>query len=872
MDSIPGFWGKYDQVRKRWLPLTSHSLDVALLFRELVRLKGFRRALEASAGRQLTERDLDRLAVLALYHDLGKANFGFQRKILDPRFRDAGHTRELEPLFSEPDLEEKLAQALSYETLLSWGSPETISSLLLASWSHHGRPLKFKGARTGTLAVAAQWWRSREGFDPFRAIEELHRWAEKVFPGAFERGGEPLPEQPDFHHRFAGLVILADWLGSHPSYFPIEPVPPEERLSRDLEVIPKLLARVGLEPEELQGRVQAPAPGTVRRRLLRGSFQELFGFSARPVQALIEALSAEDPANRLLILEAETGSGKTEAALLWFHKLFQAGKVSGLYFALPTRVAARELYERVRRIVARWFPDPDERPPTLLAVPGYAQIDGVPPSQILPSEEEANRWRDEEDPRTRLWAAEHPKRFLVAPIAVGTIDQALLGIVQVPHAHLRAASLQKSLLVVDEVHASDHYMTVLLQELLDFHRKGGGYAMLLSATLGARARSRFLKKPCPDFEQAVREAFPALTTVTGRALPAPSHRPSKRVSFELKPWAFSPERLLPVLQDALSKGARVLVVLNTVKRACSFLRVFERQLPHEGFFQCAGLIAPHHGRFAPEDRLLLDREVSRQFGREAPAGARLLIGTQTLEQSLDLDADLLVTDLCPCDVLLQRVGRLHRHDRPRPPGFEKPRVLVLLPEVEDFETMLDNRGEVVDRFRELGYGSVYEDLRVLELSRRLLEARGTLEMPRDNRLAVETVTHPDQLAQLRGERWQRHGQKIEGEALAHKLAASGILMPVDQRFGEFAFHDASAQVATRLGIDTYSLPLDRPAKSPFGQTIETLNVPAWLLPERFPELGDRLEVLASLPEGLKLKLGGNFLYSRFGLEPDEPSP
>src|SRR5690606_21680431 len=104
----------------------------------------------------------------------------------------------------------------------------------------------------------------------------------------------------------------------------------------------------------------------------------------------------------------ETGSGKTEAALNWFYKLFQAGKVDSLFFALPTRVAARGLYERVHQTIVRWFPDPSTRPITVLAVPGYAQVDGIPTKTVLPDEHAANRWEDDETVtrRERLWAAE----------------------------------------------------------------------------------------------------------------------------------------------------------------------------------------------------------------------------------------------------------------------------------------------------------------------------------------------------------------------------------------------------------------------------------------------------------------------------------
>ena len=136
-------------------------------------------------------------------------------------------------------------------------------------------------------------------------------------------------------------------------------------------------------------------------------------------------------------------------------------------------------------------------------------------------------------------------------------------------------------------------------------------------------------------------------------------------------------------------------------------------------FSCQGVAALHHGRFAAEDRNLLDAAVEEQVGANREGGGRVVIGTQTLEQSLDIDADLLITDLCPMDVLLQRIGRLHRHERPegRPAGFESAVCHVLLPDGDDLSPLL-KRGS---NRNGLGPGSyVYEDLRILEATRRLV--------------------------------------------------------------------------------------------------------------------------------------------------------
>src|SRR5690606_36848918 len=120
-------------------------------------------------------------------------------------------------------------------------------------------------------------------------------------------------------------------------------------------------------------------------------FKSRFRHDPYPLQAEIDALDPHDPKTRLIVAESETGSGKTEAALNRFFKLFAAGKVDGLYFALPTRVAARELYGRIVATMERWFPRPEARPVTVLAVPGYAQGDGGTLDRALPDSDAGHR-------------------------------------------------------------------------------------------------------------------------------------------------------------------------------------------------------------------------------------------------------------------------------------------------------------------------------------------------------------------------------------------------------------------------------------------------------------------------------------------------
>ncbi|EQD61632.1 CRISPR-associated helicase Cas3, partial [mine drainage metagenome] len=261
------------------------------------------------------------------------------------------------------------------------------------------------------------------------------------------------------------------------------------------------------------------------------TFEAVFGFSPRPLQ-----IAASDPElGPIVVVESETGSGKTEAALWRFRTLFERGEVDGLAFFLPTRVAATQIHDRVQRCISKLFPEAQTRPNVVLAVPGYVRADGEDAIEKLPGFEVL--WPDSEDPdaAARRWAAEGIKRYFAASVAVGTIDQLLLSGLRVSHSHLRAAALLRHLIVVDEVHASDPYMAELLRGALERHMAAGGHAMLLSATLGNATRERLLSvgrrpsRPKPELEPV---PYPAISDVK-TLRPIVAVGPGKDVDVEL---------------------------------------------------------------------------------------------------------------------------------------------------------------------------------------------------------------------------------------------------------------------------------------------------------------------------------------------------
>ncbi|WP_337876908.1 CRISPR-associated helicase Cas3' [Elioraea sp.] len=262
------------------------------------------------------------------------------------------------------------------------------------------------------------------------------------------------------------------------------------------------------------------------------------------------------------------------------------------------------------------------------------------------------------------------------------------------------ACLLRTLLVVDEVHASDAYMTGLLRTLLARREAAGGHALLLSATLGAAARAHLLaptvRPRVRPLAEAASVSHPLISHRNGTIEAAAGSR-ERRIAPSLRPWLDAPDAIATQTLDAARTGARVLIVRNTVTGAIAMRRALDAMAPDDPvLFRVQGVIAPHHGRFAAPDRRLLDATVEAAFGKRAERRSGcVLVGTQTLEQSLYIDADLLLTDLCPMDVLLQRIGRLHRHECLRPAGFAEATAIVLVPETRDLSSFLPDRSRGV---------------------------------------------------------------------------------------------------------------------------------------------------------------------------------
>ena len=662
-------------------------------------------------------------------------------------------------------------------------------------------------------------------------------------------------------------MALADQLGSDEAAFEYEADPVPNYIERARRVATELVRSRGFS--RFGWRKDAAVPD------VRALFDHV---EPRPPQRAVASAPLDRP---LLILESETGSGKTEAAVLRFAALWRAGLVDGLYFAVPTRAAARQLHVRVSRAMERLFPAAASVE-TTLAVPGYLKAGDAEGRRV--SREVF--WEDKPDEAKRLarWSAESARKFLSAPAAVGTVDQVLLAGLRVKWAHFRAASLARSLLIVDELHASDGYMNEVLLGVLHSHLALGGHALLMSATLGAAARSKFVSESARSTPPSPRDAedipYPALTLAAGGRAPESraitASGPVKSVGMSIDPILRDPESIARRACGAARNGAKVLVIRNTVASAQAVFDALLAQGGGDVALRVGQGPALHHGRFAAEDRSLLDEAVERVLGKgRRPPGGVVVVGTQTLEQSLDIDADFLISDLCPVDVLLQRIGRLHRHaGAERPRGFEEPQCLVLVPEVElatglDGSLLKHGLGVSSD-----GHG-IYENLPGIEATRRLIDHHSTWGIPTMNRMLVERATHPERLGELArrlGDRWLSHDQTVVGARAARAGLARKHALTREEQFDEDLvfpeLDELDERVRTRLGEDGPRIVLPDPVAGPFGAGVQTFNLPAHLFRPAPPSTED-IDTARAEPAhagALILTVGGHRLtYDRTGI-------
>lgn len=679
------YWGKAQPAQaaaSTYHPLVCHCLDVAAVGQQFLHRQPLltRRMAQRLA---ISEQQLVRwLCFWLTLHDLGKFSEAFQSQRED--LFESLRRRRPDP--SKP-------YTMRHDSLGMWIWTDVVCSAVieqgwlgdfsadhrdgLACWAravtgHHGQPPIEGGSwkqhfhvsddRTAVTSFTVDMCRLLLGgeFEPLRGFD----------PDEFHAASLELS------WTVAGIAVLADWLGSNTTFFPY----------LDLSAQPLDLAAYWHEAQQHAKRALDASGLLTRPRAVARPLAELFPVIQAP--SPLQAWASEcplQPGPQIHLLEDVTGAGKTEAAVMLAHRLMAGGMADGFFIGLPTMATANAMYGRVTQVYAKLF-DGDA---SLVLANGQRHLVEAFAASVLPRDApEHDRAQADESASARCaaWLADHSKRALLAPAGVGTIDQALLAVLQSKHQSLRLLGLTRKVLVVDEVHACDDYMLGVLKTLLAFHARAGGSAILLSATLPQQMKQALLNAfasgcaagsagDLPAHHKLIvqAQAYPLATSWSGLLAQALhetpiTSRPEVCRTVQVNAVTTEDEATTVVLQ-ALASGQCVCWMRNTVADALAAHRRFRALVPPERLML-------FHARFTLRDRLDMEDAVLACFGSRSGPGerqGRLLIATQVVEQSLDVDFDVVVTDLAPIDRVIQRAGRLRRHVRDEsgqrlPPG------------------------------------------------------------------------------------------------------------------------------------------------------------------------------------------------------------
>lgn len=725
----PVFWAKAGADGEfSFKPVVHHCADVAAVAYLLQRLNSKRTARDAWLTGLAEPAHIACCALFAGLHDIGKMSRSFQIKM-----PDLWPTGVLGPCPIH------LPNTLSHweATALLLRAPEVVSALscvtgkdglgrliVAAIAGHHGR------APVAGMIDAEPWEAARHAEIGPACVKAAAVFAAEL-SALVAKDVMPIRIEDEASFSFAlnGLITLADWVGSDSAWFPFEdPALP-------------LAAYWPLALERAERAVHAK--GLLPARPIQMPSLERLSESARsprPMQQMVAELPVPDEP-QIVMIEDGTGSGKTEAALLLAARMVATGLGEGLFVAMPTMATANAMHRRLQRAMTGLF----ESSASLVLAHGktglakaLARRDARSACAEGHDDSDAAAWCD-------AWVADSRKTAFFASAGAGTIDQAFLSILPKKHLTLRQYALAGRILIVDEAHACDAYMGEELKTLIEMQARLGGSVIVLSATLTRKMREDLVlafargRRLHPRDDRGVRmavraEAYPLLTryTASGGVEERPvTGSPDLARSVEVT-RVESRAAVVAAALEAARSGASVAIICNAVDPA---LHTFEALLARGAAPERTHLF---HARFAMGDRLAIERDVQVWFGRMSTDDlrrGRILVATQVIEQSLDVDFDVMFSDLAPADLLIQRAGRLWRHRRAARP-VPAPVLHILSPEPAQ-----------VDRARwldsTLGVAAyVYQMPGVLWRTARDLVGKGRLDTPTDLRVLIEAAYDP----------------------------------------------------------------------------------------------------------------------------------
>ena len=667
LDDLLKVWAKSEPFH----PLLYHMIDAGNVAIALLSTKTFAPVLRKFADATGCPEDKCKawMAYLVALHDIGKCDSDFQmmggEELTMP-------LKEMGLKFRDHDIGHFLHEAQSYEFLRDylpeahgWDSPSAITAAKCAL-GHHSRFVDpeiddFDGRNCGG-------WKRMRGVlaCQIKNVFAPPDWASDGFP----------------HHSNAcmlllGMIVLSDWIASNITLMPIHNG--ETDLSsyayNSYAEAKKAVSSLGFD-DSIDWETRIGFKDVWHSDTIR---------NMRPVQLKCEDVMASSPSPGLVIIEAPMGEGKTEAAIYIATRFMSCDSLNGCYVALPTAATSNQMYDRVvsflsgydnklaskARLVhaTSWMIDDATPDCTFSTIPGEAGFERAAYEWFMPK-----------------------KRGLLSPYAVGTVDQAMMSVLNVKFGFLRMLGLSGKVLIIDEVHAYDAYMTSIIERLLQWCSSLKVPVILLSATLPDEKRMSFLSAYTrkESILGSAKKSYP-LITVAGRdgdikEYPVEGSSTQKQVELHLhRGFLYNPELIARLAVDRIANGGCLCVIANTVGSAQSIYKAIEAAKSDD-----CELLLLFHARYRATRRQEIEESVLNRFDKnsipteKSPATKTrpmkaILVATQVVEQSLDLDFDEMISEIAPIDLLLQRTGRLHRHSRGSRPTGNTAQLHVLLP-------------------------------------------------------------------------------------------------------------------------------------------------------------------------------------------------
>lgn len=683
---IDYFWAKKDdkQGAFKWLPLSVHLQDTKAIADRLWNLwlsDSAKNLITNSLSVKDEEASKNFLTFLAYIHDIGKATPAFQTK---PGFNnssdlDTSLLQKLESIgfYDIKDLKLTDIKASHHTVagqflLQKFGVGADISSIIGA---HHGTAVDSETKISNQIAYKKNYYQSEdEGSEIYKKWDFAQRQifetalAENNFKSAADLPKAALTAQV----LLTGLIIMADWISSNEEYFPLINIYEDTISDRDKRT------EYGWNKWSHNFKNQNYKWEPFERYDIDEIYKDRFGFPPYPLQRefseIVEGI--KDPG--IVILEAPMGIGKTEASLVAVEQLAAKDKLGGMFFGLPTQATSNGIFPRIKEWLEA-MQDEDDENFSLRLKHGKAALNDVFNSIAKNVDTDNPEGVKDGAVFVNSWFS-GKKTSNLDEFIVGTVDQFLLLSLKQKHLFLRHLGFANKVMVLDEVHAYDSFMSQYLYQSL---RWMGAYkvpVILLSATLPYNKRvdivenylkgRGYKKKEFTYPEGGIsKDAYPLITYTDGSSIKEKflTVDENKTVSVE----RLKEDELYQKIEEFSKIGGAVGVIVNTVKRSQEIAEVLIEKYGEDA-------VELIHSSFIATKRVAKENLLMNTIGKgKKRPDFKIIVGTQVLEQSLDIDFDVMITDLCPIDLLIQRIGRLHRHKIERPKGFEKPKVYVL---------------------------------------------------------------------------------------------------------------------------------------------------------------------------------------------------